>query len=94
LGSYGCSLIQALRWRDRSGPQMAGQIKQMIDFIVEQRGRGNPTITLTTKAKLVLKGVNPGSFTDASPDDPVVVAKVKAIAADFGVQMQDGPGGC
>jgi hypothetical protein len=66
---------------------MAGQIKQMIDTIVNQRAKGNPTIALTTKAKLVLKGVNPGSFSDVSPDDPVVVAKVRAIAADFGVQV-------
>ena len=66
---------------------MAGQIKRMIDSIVDQRAKGNPTIALTTKAKLVLKGVNPGSFNDASPDDPMLVARLKAIAADFGVQL-------
>ena len=70
-----------------SNPQVAGQIKRMIDSIVEQRAKGNPTIALTTKAKLVLKGVNPGSFNDASPDDPMLVARLKAIAADFGVQL-------
>jgi len=66
---------------------MAGQIKQMVDSIVEQRANGNPTIALTTKAKLVLKGVNPGSFSETSPDDPVIIARLKKIAADFGVQV-------
>ena len=66
---------------------MAGKIKQMIDSVVEQRANGNPTIALTTKAKLVLKGVNPGSFSETSPDDPVTIAKLKKIAADFGVQL-------
>jgi hypothetical protein len=66
---------------------MAGQIKQMIDSIVEQRAKGNPTIALTTKAKLVLKGVNPGSFSEASPDDPIIIAKIERIAGDFGVKL-------
>jgi hypothetical protein len=66
---------------------MAGQIKQMIDSIVEQRAKGNPTIALTTKAKLVLKGVNPDCFHETSPDDPAVVARIRTIAADFGVSI-------
>ena len=71
---------------------MAGQIKQMVDSIVEQRANGNPTIALTTKAKLVLKGVNPGSFCETSPDDPVIIAKIRKIAADFGVQLESNGG--
>ena len=66
---------------------MAGQIKQLIDAIVKQRANGNPTIELTTKAKLVLKGVNPGSFSETSPDDPVIIARIRKIAVDFGVQL-------
>ena len=66
---------------------MPGQIKHMIDCIVEQRAKGNPTILLTTKTKLVLRGVNPDRFTATSPDDPAVMAKVKSIAAEWGVHM-------
>jgi hypothetical protein len=66
---------------------MAGQIKHMIDSIVEQRAKGNPTIALTTKTKLVLKGLNPDRFDSGSPDDPAVITKVKAIAADLGVHV-------
>jgi len=38
---------------------MAGQIRNIIDTIIERRSRGNPTIALTTKTKFILKGVNP-----------------------------------
>ena len=66
---------------------MAGHIKQMIDSIIEQRSKGNPTLALTTKTKLVLKGINPDRFDAGSPDDPAVMTKVKAIAADLGVAV-------
>jgi hypothetical protein len=66
---------------------MAGTIKHMIDAITEKRSRGNPTIALTTRTKFILKGVNPASFNAASPDDPAVIAKVKAIGAEMGVSV-------
>jgi len=66
---------------------MAGQIKHMIDAIIAQRARGNPTIALTTKTKLVLKGLNPDRFDAGSPDDPAVITKVRAIAAELGVAV-------
>jgi hypothetical protein len=71
----------------RSNRQMAGQIKLLIDSIVEQRAKGNPTIALTTKAKLVLKGVTPDSFNENSQDDPAVLARLKIIAAELGVRL-------
>jgi len=66
---------------------MAGVIKAMIESIVEQRAHGNPTVALTTRTKLVLKGLNPDRFTASSPDDPQTIAKVRAIAADMGVRV-------
>lgn len=65
---------------------MPGQIKKMIDSIVEQRARGNPTIALTTLTKLVLKGVNPRKFDDSSLDDPAVIAKLRTIAEELRVK--------
>jgi hypothetical protein len=65
---------------------MAGLIKSMIDSIVEQRARGNPTVVMTTRTKIHLKGVNPNRFGADSPDDDAVIAKLKAIAADMGVR--------
>ena len=66
---------------------MPGQIKQIIDSILDQRGRGNPTLILTTKTKLLLRGVNPDRFTAASHDDAATVAKVRSIAAELGVRV-------
>ena len=66
---------------------MAGQIKRVIDVIIERRAKGNPTLVLTTRTKLVLKGVNPDRFTESSPDDPAVMTKLSAIAADLGVRL-------
>lgn len=64
---------------------MAGQIKKMLESIIEQRAKGNPTIALTTKTKLILKGVNPERFKSVLDDDPKVIAQIRAIAAELGV---------
>ena len=66
---------------------MPGQIKRIIDTIIEQRARGNPTLRTTTKTKLILKGVNPDRFDLNSPDDPAMVARVKSIADELGVRV-------
>lgn len=66
---------------------MAGQIKHMLDSIITQRAKGNSTIVLTTKTKLIIKGVNPDHFSSTSEDDPVVIAKVRTIAAELGVAV-------
>jgi hypothetical protein len=66
---------------------MAGQIKRMLDSIIDQRAKGNPILIQTTKTKLTLKGLDPDRFNSASPDDPAVVEKVKAIAAELGTHV-------
>ena len=66
---------------------LPGRIKQMLDSIIEQRSRGNSTVALTTKTKLMLKGVNPDLFTAASPDDPAIMARVRAIANELGATV-------
>jgi len=59
----------------------------MLDSIIQQRANGNPTLILTTTAKLVLKGVNPARFNASSPDEPQIVAKLRSIAAEMGVRV-------
>jgi hypothetical protein len=66
---------------------MPGQIKHMIDSIVEQRAKGNAALVTTTKTKLTLKGVSPDRFTSASPDDAAVLEKLRVIAAELGVRV-------
>jgi len=66
---------------------MAGQIRSMIDTIIEKRSRGSAIIAMTTKTKFILKGVDPDRFGRSSPDDPAVIAKIKAIAGEMGVRL-------
>jgi len=66
---------------------MPGQIKHMIDTIVTKRSNGNPTVALTTRTKLILKGINPDRFGADSADDAAVIAKLNVIAADLGVRF-------
>jgi hypothetical protein len=64
---------------------VGGNIKRMIDRILELRAHGNPILLETTRAKLIFKGINPDTFSEASPEDPKVEAKIREIAADWGV---------
>ena len=66
---------------------MAGNIKQMIDTITAKRSKGNPTIAMITQTKFILKGVDPDRYNATSPDDSVVMAKVRAIGLDMGVSV-------
>lgn len=64
---------------------MNGTIKSMIDQIYLQRANGNQSIIEALKVKLVLKGVYPDTYAQDSPDDPVVIEKVKTIANEMGI---------
>ena len=66
---------------------MSGQIRRMLDTIIKKRSKGNTTVAMTTKAKLILKGFNPDSFSYGSPDDPEMLAKVRQMAAELGVTL-------
>jgi hypothetical protein len=66
---------------------MAGQVKKMLDLIILKRSNGNPVLETTTKTKLIMKGLNPEKFTISSPDDPAIVAKVKALAGELGISL-------
>jgi len=58
---------------------MAGKIKQMIDSIINQRAKENPMLVRVIKTKLILKGINPGKFTESSDDDPAIISKLEAV---------------
>jgi len=66
---------------------MAGKIKKVLDEIIAQRSRGNSTMAMTTKTKIIMKGINPDQYLSTSPDDPVVLDKVRKIAEELGVQV-------
>jgi len=66
---------------------MAGRVKYVIDAIIMTRAGGNQIIANTTRAKLMLKGVNVDRYTTTSEDPPEDVAKIEAIAAELGVSL-------
>lgn len=59
----------------------------MIDRLVTERSKGNATIAQTTKTKLTIKGIHPENFSASTPDDPVVIARLKEIAKEMGVNL-------
>lgn len=64
---------------------MAGQIRTMIDQIIEAKSHGNPAIAGATKTKLILKGIKPDAFDRSSPDDPAIMAKLRDFAKELGL---------
>lgn len=66
---------------------MAGQIKTMINQILDKRSNGNEAIRSTTKTKLILKGINVDYYTAASEDDPAVIQKLKELAKELDISL-------
>lgn len=66
---------------------MAGNIKHMIDTITAMRSKGNSTVAMITRTKFILKGIDPDRFNAASPDDPFLIARVRAIGLEMGVSV-------
>ena len=65
---------------------MTGQIKRMVDCIIQQASKGNPVLASTTRTKLILKGVDVKKFTALSADDPVIIEKLRIIAAEMNIR--------
>lgn len=64
---------------------MAGQIRKMIDDIIEKKSRGNQLIMGSIRTKLILKGIKPDTYTAMSSDDPVVMGKLRDLASELGI---------
>lgn len=66
---------------------MAGLVHAAIQKIIAARAKGNPALAQATNTKLLMKGIDSSKWNACSPDDPAMLAKVKAAAADFGVSL-------
>jgi hypothetical protein len=66
---------------------MSGQIKQMIDKIVEEKSRGNDAIASVIKTKIIFKGVIVNKYDSNSEDDSQIISKLKDIAKDMDVKL-------
>jgi hypothetical protein len=58
---------------------MAGKIQRMIERIIAERSKGNEALAGVVRAKLVLKGIQPGRYTDQSDDDPKILRKLEKM---------------
>ena len=67
---------------------MAGKIKKQLEAIITSVAKNNQTIINITKTKLVLRGLNPEKFNEQSPDDPIILEKIKQISAEFGAKIE------
>jgi hypothetical protein len=64
-----------------------GRTKQIIDRIIAVRSGGNPTIENNVKIKLMLKGINPNSYSGDTLDDPKTIARLRKMAAAMSVDL-------
>jgi hypothetical protein len=66
---------------------MAGQVRALIDQIIEKRSNGNIILASTTQTKLILKGIDPNKYDANSPDDPQVIARLRELAAELSISL-------
>lgn len=82
---YDEGLIQPVTVEESS----RGHAKQILDAIIHKRARGISSIAKTIKIKMALKGINPDRLTENTPDDPVLLNKLKQLAQSYGIDIQE-----
>ena len=65
-----------------------GRSKKLLDAIILKRSRGVGAIAKAIKIKIALKGINPDSLTPDTPDDPVLLRKLVALARSYGLVVK------
>jgi hypothetical protein len=65
-----------------------GRSKKLLDAIILKRSRGVGAIAKAIKIKIALKGINPESLTPDTPDDPVLLRKLVALARSYGLVVK------
>ncbi len=66
---------------------MKGTAQKMINHLIETRSKGNPTLVINTKTRLILKGIDPAKFTGDTPDEPNELHKIQQLASEWGIQL-------
>jgi hypothetical protein len=65
-----------------------GRSKKLLDAIILKRSRGVGAIAKAIKIKIALKGINPDNITLDTPDDPVLLRKLVALARSYGLVVK------
>jgi hypothetical protein len=63
---------------------VSGKAHEMIKKLIDQRSKGNAVVANMVKTKLLLKGIKTDAWTSSTADDPAVIARIRAIAAEMG----------
>ncbi len=66
---------------------MAGQLKDLCERVIRERAKGSPVLLVTTRTKLILKGIPVDDFHDKSPDDPMMMQRLRTAAGELGVRI-------
>jgi hypothetical protein len=62
-----------------------GQTRNLILRIIRDRSKGNPVIAKNIRTKLFLKGIDVDRYGPDTPDNPVVLDRVKKLATTMGI---------
>ena len=63
-------------------------IKQIMSFIINEKGQGNIFSELNVQMKMLMKGVNvKGILEDKIPDTPALIERLKEIVKEFDVDL-------
>lgn len=65
---------------------MSGKIKKLINCIIRSNAKTNQALVNMTKAKLMLKGINPDSYSFFSEDDLQILEILENFARDAGIE--------
>jgi hypothetical protein len=64
---------------------MQGTARKMVDTIIAEKARGDKTIEKNLRVKLILCGVMIDKLTDTTPDDAVIINRIRNVAVSYGV---------
>ncbi len=67
---------------------MAGKVKTLIEQLIQLRTKGERTLVAPLKVKLIMKGIDPDMFDAETPDNPIVIQRVVAIAKEMGYELR------
>ena len=67
---------------------MAGKVKTLIDQLIDLRTKGDRGLVAPLKIKLIMKGVDPDMFDVDSPDNPLVIQRLRTIAKEMGYELK------
>lgn len=67
---------------------MAGKIKKIIDYIIDQKSDDNQALINLNRAKFMLKGINPDHYNSSSDDDPRILSILRDLARSLKIDIR------